>query len=242
MAFWLALRLIPRLLARVSNVCFAPRFTVATLSTPQTSGLSSFPASCTLPLWVGKNPATMLWTNVIDIGMGIVMLYIQQHGETLDYTPVFSRFGVPYLSISVSLNVLLTLMIVIRLVLHGRNIRAATGSAAGISGLYNAVSTMLIESCALFAVTSLVVVGALAWARNEDRPQFYHPGTYVVDIFFPILAEAQVCIFPRSPSPGQLSNVTTGRAGDRSATHHSTGRQRKRVDQPHYHHRTRWFV
>ena len=113
-----------------------------------------------------------------------------------DFTPVPSEFGIPYLSISVSLNILLTLMIVIRLVLHGRNLRATTGSAVGIRGLYKAVSTMFIESCALFAMTSLVVVGALFWAGNSNTPKIYYPGTYVVDIFFPILAETQVRAFP----------------------------------------------
>jgi len=42
--------LMPRPLARASNACSAPRSTVATLSTLQTSGLLPFPASCTLPL------------------------------------------------------------------------------------------------------------------------------------------------------------------------------------------------
>ena len=110
--------------------------------------------------------------------------------------PGLSGFGVPYLSISVSLNVLLTLMIIIRLILHGRQIRAAAGSAFGITGLYKTVSTMLIESCALFAVCSLVVIVALAVYQNSINPAVFLPGNYMVDIFFPILAETQVRTFP----------------------------------------------
>ena len=161
--------------------------------------------------------------------MGIVMLYSQDKGA-LDITPVFAQFGIPYLSISVSLNVLLTLMIVVRLVLHG------TGSPAGISGLYKAASTMLIESCALFAVSSLVVVGALVGAGTFGNPHVHYPGSYVVDVSFPILAETQVRAFPRPQSPGQMSNAITDRTGDRSTAHHSTGRQPQRVDEPHHHH------
>jgi len=164
-----------------------------------------------------------------------------QHKFTFVLAPVYSRFGIPYLSISVSLNALLTLMIVIRLVLHGRNIRAATGSAAGISGLYKAVSTMLIESCALFAVSSLVVVAALVRAGDLWDRAIYYPGSYVVDIF-PILAEIQVCAFPQPQSQGQLSNVMADWTGDRSTAHYSTGCQPKRVDEPHYHHWTRQFI
>jgi len=151
---------------------------------------------------------------------------------------IFSQFGIPYLSISVSLNVLLTLMIVVRLVLHGRNIRAATGSAAGITGLYKTVSTTLIESCALFTVTSLVVVVASVRAGSKKQ-KFSHPGVVVADIFFPILAETQVRAFPRPQYPGQLSNVTVDLTGDCSAAHCSTGCQPERVDKPHNHHWTR---
>ena len=199
MVFWSVLCLMPHPLAWTSNACSTPRSTVAMLSTPRTSGLSFFLASCTLPLWVRimpfHKPAAMLWTNPINVGMGIVTLCFQ-HGRYLSNSPILPRFGIPYLSISVSLNVLLTLMIVIRLVLHGRNIRAATGSQVGISGLYKAISTMLIESCALFAMSSLVVV-ALVRAGNMYRMNIYYPGSYVVNIFFPILAETQVRAFSR---------------------------------------------
>ena len=168
-------------------------------------------------------------------------LYFQRHG-LIDTVPGLSKFGVPYLSISVSLNVLLTLMIVIRLILHGRQIHTATGPAVGISGLYKTVSTMLIESCALFAVSSLVVIGALGVYENTTNEDVYLPGIYTVDIFFPILAETQVCAFPRQQSQGQFSNVTMDRAGDRFTAHYSTGRQPERVDEPRCHHWTRRFV
>ena len=184
----------------------------------------------------------MLQTNPFNVGMGIVTLYFQDNGDTI-YTSVgLSKFGVPYILISVSLNILLTLMIVIRLVLHGRNIRTATGSLAGISGLYNAASTMLIESCALLTVSSLLVVGALAAVGYGSTYNISAIGGYVVDIFFPTLAEIQVCAFSRPPSPGQLSNATVDRTGDRPIAHHSTGRQRERVDGPGYHHWTHQFV
>ena len=122
------------------------------------------------------------------------MLAFQAVG-LIEYTPFPTYPGIPYLSISVSLNVLLTLMIIIRLVLHDRNIRAATWFRVGISGLYKAVSIMLIESCALFAVSSLVVVVAMVRGISGLEDARY-PAAFVVDIFFPILAETQVRIFP----------------------------------------------
>jgi len=186
----------------------------------------------------------MLWTNSINVGMGIVTLYLQYTGEET-YTPLrIPQLGVPYISISVSLNVLLTLMIVIRLVLYGRNIRAASGSLTGISGLYHRASTMLIESCAIFAVNSLLVVGALAAVvyNSAADPSVRMIGGFIVDIFYPILAEIQVRTFPQPQSPGQLSNATMDRTGDRSTAHHSAGRQRERVDGSYHHHWTHQFV
>ena len=87
-----------------------------------------------------------------------------------------------YLSISISLNVLLTLMIVIRLILYTRNTCNAMG-ASGIGGMCKAIATMLIESCALYAVSSLLVIIPMA-IQN-----------FVMDVFFPILAETQVRAF-----------------------------------------------
>ena len=86
-------------------------------------------------------------------------------------------------------------MIVVRLVLHGRNVRLTTGSAGGISGLYKAIATMLIESCALFAVGSLLVIGVLFTPANGLQP---------------ILAEVQVRAFPQlQPSRALLTSRRT---------------------------------
>ena len=180
MVFWLVLCLVPRPLAQVSNACSTPRSTVTTLSTPQPSGLSSFHASCILPLWVRILPlqkptvTVMLWTDPINVGMGIMELYFQYQGCPKAFSGLL-MFGVPYLSISASLNILLTLMIVIRLALHSRNIHAVTGSPVRIGGLCKEISTMLIESCAIFTVSSLAVIGALIAAR-KDNPDAHLPG------------------------------------------------------------------
>ena len=53
-------------------------------------------------------------------------------------------------------------MIIIRLVLHNRNIQRALGTSTGVSGLYGAIVAMLVESYALYAVTLLLYVIPLA--------------------------------------------------------------------------------
>lgn len=49
-------------------------------------------------------------------------------------------------------------MIIVRLALHNRNIRNAIGASPGPVGLYTAVITMLVESSAIYAIASLLLV------------------------------------------------------------------------------------
>ena len=168
----------------------------------------------------------MLRINVVNVGTGILMVLSLFLGGTRVGASIVSDYGLPYLSVSVSLNILLTLIIVTRLVLHSRNIRAATGTPAGIGGLYKTIITMLIESCALYAVSSLLVIAP----PGDDK--------YLADIFLPILAETQV----RALSLPQLSIMMSDWIGHRSAAHHSTSRQQERVDKQHCRLRTYQFA
>ena len=121
--------------------------------------------------------ATTLKADVTDIAMGIMYMY--QSSE-----PTGSEWStIPYISISLSLNVILTLMIVTRLILHTRNVRIAVGGT-GSGGLCKTIVTMFIESCTLYAVNSLlalVLVGA---------------GSGALDIFITTLPGTQVRAFP----------------------------------------------
>lgn len=112
--------------------------------------------------------------------MGILFLYQTSQPDSSIWNSVAINFGLPYFSISLSLNILLTLLIVARLAMHSRNIRNAMGAPAGASGLYETIITVLVESCAIYAVTSLLFV--VPWGAKS----------HVADIFLPILAEVQV--------------------------------------------------
>jgi len=119
--------------------------------------------------------------NIVNTATGTLMFISQALGSHS------SVGGIPnpmvlFLSISISLNILLTLMIVIRLILHTKNIRATMDSPAGVNTLYKTITTVLVESSALYAVTSLLVVG-------QSR-------SGLADAFLPILAEIQVRALP----------------------------------------------
>lgn len=117
--------------------------------------------------------------NIADAALGIALV----HNETLQLYSVPGSTGLdiaaPCYSVSVSPNVLLTLMIVVRLALHSRNFRNATG---GPVGTYKAIITMFIESCALYAVTFLLFIGVWGPSNPLQLP------------IFPILAATQVRI------------------------------------------------
>ena len=120
--------------------------------------------------------------------MGIVFLY--QGSRTFDslghYFTIFN-FGISYFSTAVALNLLLTLMVVVRLFLHNRKVRSALGTQTASSGLYNAIIVMLVESCSLYTVTFLLYVGLRA-ANNT-----------VASAFFSILVQVQVRDVSTSP-------------------------------------------
>ncbi|KAF9652147.1 hypothetical protein BDM02DRAFT_3183873 [Thelephora ganbajun] len=128
-------------------------------------------------IWVIAFPCLMY---LASLAMGIMLIYQTSQPDSSIWNSIAINFGLPYFSISVSLNILLTLMIVTRLVLHSRKILNTMGAPAGAGGLYKAIVTMLIESSALYAVSSILFIGP--WGANS----------HVADIFLPILAETQV--------------------------------------------------
>jgi len=149
-----------------------------------------------------------LWANVIDVAMGIIMLVSQRtEGRSYFVAPTAFDYGPLYLLASAVLNIILTLMIIIRLVLHRKNIRAAMGDSGGIGGLYKTITTMLVESSALHVVSLLLVVVLSV------------VGSDAAGIFFPILAETQVIapllIIQRIANQSALTSdaIVTGHVG-----------------------------
>jgi len=142
-----------------------------------------------------------------SVAMGITFIYQTSQPDASIWSSDAIDFGIPYFSISLGLNMILTLMIVTRLVLHSRNVRAAMGAPGGASGLYKAIVTMLIESCAIYAVNSLLFVAP--WGA----------GSHLADLFLPVLAETQVIapflIIQRVANQSALTSnsVATGNPG-----------------------------
>jgi hypothetical protein len=125
--------------------------------------------------------------------MGVTAAYYQASQQYTDSI----NFGIPYFSASLSLNILLTLMIVIRLILRGRRVRDTMGPLVRLNKFYKAIVTILVESCALYAVSSILNIGP--WCTNNP----------VQFAFFPILVQTQVRAthllrFPDAPQPWNM--------------------------------------
>jgi len=137
---------------------------------------------------------TIVRTNITNVAIGTMVII----GEAGGSPYIATHFTLPSLLISLSLNVLLTLMIIIRLVLHSRDIRAILGTPlGGTSGLYKTIITMLIESCAIFAVSSVLVIGLLV------------TGNHALSTFMPVLTGTQVRAILRPYPSWKLFNKTT---------------------------------
>ena len=134
-----------------------------------------------------------------EIATGIIAAYYQIAGQ---YTKSINS-GIPYFSISLSLNILLTIMIVVRLVLFGRGFRDVVGPLVRPNRMQKAVIGILIESCALYAISSILNIGP--WCTNNP----------VQFAFFPILVQTQVRIMFFQPVLGGHRNF------EASSDHHN---------------------
>lgn len=126
-------------------------------------------------LWVVAFPCLMY---IASLGFSVTAAYYQVSDQ---YTKSIN-FGIPYFSVSLSLNILLTIMIVLRLVLRGRSVREVMGPIQNIrpNKFYKAIITIVVESCALYSISSVLNIGP--WCTNNP----------VQFAFFPILVQSQV--------------------------------------------------
>jgi hypothetical protein len=111
----------------------------------------------------------------------MAVVYLWASAPQGDTHNVMFDFAIPYFWIAISLNVLLTLLIITRLVVHERNIRSCMRTSVGGDRLYRTIVIILIESCGLYTVAFLLFI--VSWCADS----------VIVRIFWPVLTEIQVC-------------------------------------------------
>ena len=122
--------------------------------------------------WVVTRPA-----NVPSLGMGVWFIFQDSRSGNLSGYMTNASVGVPYFSISISLNTPLTFLMVMQFLPHSRGVR----NALKARGLYNAISVTRIGSSALSAVVSISFVGP--WGAES----------WLADTFLQMLVQVQAC-------------------------------------------------
>jgi hypothetical protein len=147
-------------------------------------------------------PKVTIPTDLTETATGVVFIYQSTIPLSVGVFNIF--FGLPYYWISLSINVVLTLMIVARLIQHHKTVQRAMGAQAPAvtGGLYKAIVTILVESCALYAVTYLLFL--VPWTMQSP----------FTNAFFPILAQTQVRTGFDFPRMGRNINRFLSDRGD----------------------------
>ena len=125
--------------------------------------------------------------------MGVSIVY-QTSQPVGTWISVF--LGSPYYAISLSLNVILTFMIIVRLALHSRGIRNALGRIVKPDRLYTMLITILVESSALYAVSCILYIAP------------WYAGNFLSNTFVIPLTVTQVRVAVTSPLRTASPDIT----------------------------------
>lgn len=125
--------------------------------------------------------------------MSILTLYQASRPTASLWTHTTVQFSLPYFSISIALNILLTLLLVGRLFYMSERAKRAIGREHAAT--YSSIASMLIESAVPYAVTGLIFI--ITYARNSN----------VQNLVLPVLSQIMVC-HPSSQFPSTVPSLT----------------------------------
>lgn len=111
------------------------------------------------------------------------------------WTHTTYNFAVPYWSLSTAVNIVLTFLIVLRLLLARNQLKAVFG--AEYAQNYTSLIAIIIESAAIYSVTSIIYL--IAFARNSN----------VQNLVIPVLGQVMVKFFPLPLNPCTRSNTSS---------------------------------
>ena len=129
------------------------------------------------------------------------------------WAPITVNIGTAYWSLSIGLNIIVTVAIAGRLLKMRANIRRVLGP--NHSSPYTSVLAMIIESAALYTSWALIFMVAYAKGDTFQNVVLSSLGQVQVRVLFLPLLKCQVC-----------SSLT----GNRASSYHLPGRSRKSMD------------
>ncbi|EPS93649.1 hypothetical protein FOMPIDRAFT_1153804 [Fomitopsis schrenkii] len=129
-----------------------------------------------------------------------------------------ASFGVPYYVLTICLNILLTLMIVIRLTILARSVRETMGASA--ARLYTGVAALIVESAAPYAAMGIMFL--VPYALGRDLSIGFGQVWAKLTCIAPTLIIYRV-LTRRAWDQDTVSVVTSGRKAPISAEEATTG-------------------
>ena len=118
----------------------------------------------------GPSPLTLIiLAKVIDAVMSIVTIFQDVPRDRILKSTI--SFNLVFCPVSLALTILLTLMIIVRLALHGRGMRNTMGFGTNTSKLYETLVTMFVESYALYTLSFIVNI-AFVGVKNPLQSVF----------------------------------------------------------------------
>ena len=112
--------------------------------------------------------------------MSILVIYQTTRPDASLWSTVSISFFIPYFSLAISLNIILTLLIVGRLLYLSRPVREVLGPAH--AGTYTSVAAMMIESAAPYSIVSIIFI--ITYGRDSN----------VQNLILPVLSQIMVRI------------------------------------------------
>ncbi|KAG1854398.1 hypothetical protein C8R48DRAFT_776792 [Suillus tomentosus] len=108
---------------------------------------------CMVPIWIIMLFPCLMFAGSIVMG---IMWLLQLSSSSPFFTSTNINYTVPYLSLSLALNIIITIAIVLRLLTYRHRISKALGSRFGAQ--YTSIAAMIVESAALYSTFSLALL------------------------------------------------------------------------------------
>lgn len=125
---------------------------------------------------------------IFHLATGSVVLWLIAAPGAILGTPNLIHFGTAYYAISVTLNLLATILIVIRLVIHRRVTLKNLPDHMDHARDYTSIAGLFVESAALYSIVGLIFIGLYSQAANT-------PTQTANSVFQPLLGQV-VAIAP----------------------------------------------
>jgi len=131
------------------------------------------------PLW-----SIMIFPYLLFLGSFVMgLLFLIQVSAASPWTPNSVNWTIPFFSLSLSLNIIVTSAIVIRLLIYRRRISLFMDSSHGRH--YTSIAAMIVESASIFSVFSLLFL--IPFAMNHPLNQIFFQALSVVQIIAMLL-------------------------------------------------------